>query len=151
MPLDAGRGQNGATLADLQGPPKEGAAVPEVDGSGPGLLGAYIRAQRQMADLTLRQLADMTDISNAYLSQVERGLHQPSLRIVRSIAEALKIPREDLMSHAGLRGTHEPGLSQEATDTETAIRNDPDLAPDDREMMLHLYEKLRSPKGPEPG
>jgi hypothetical protein len=53
------------------------------------------------------------------------------------------------MSHAGLRGS-EPGLSLEATDTETAIRNDPDLAPEDREMMLRLYEKLRSPNVPEP-
>ena len=42
-------------------------------------LGEYIRVQRQLADLSLRRLAEMTHVSNAYLSQIERGLHQPSL------------------------------------------------------------------------
>jgi transcriptional regulator with XRE-family HTH domain len=106
------------------------------------VLGAYIRTQRRLADLSLRQLAEMTSISNAYLSQVERGLHQPSLRILRSIAEALKIPGEDLMTHAGLR--HAEASAGEPTDTEAAILADPHLPPTDREMLLQLYRALRS-------
>ena len=53
-------------------------------------LGDFIRAQRQLARLTLREMAAMTSVSNAYLSQVERGLHQPSLKVLHAIAEALQ-------------------------------------------------------------
>ena len=41
-------------------------------------LGQYIRAQREIARLSLRHLARMTKVSDSYLSQVERGLYQPS-------------------------------------------------------------------------
>ena len=34
-------------------------------------LGAYLREQRQHAKLTLRQLAEVADVSNPYLSQIE--------------------------------------------------------------------------------
>ena len=49
-------------------------------------LGAFIRAQRKMANLSLRQLADLTSLSNPYLSQVERGLHEPSVRVLKATA-----------------------------------------------------------------
>ena len=65
-------------------------------------LGEYIRLQRQMADLSLRGMADLTKVSNAYLSQIERGLHQPSLRVLQAIAEALNIPANSLLAAAGL-------------------------------------------------
>jgi DNA-binding XRE family transcriptional regulator len=55
------------------------------------VLGTHIRAQRQLADLSLRQLAAMTNVPNAYLSQIERGLHQPSVKVLRSIASALNL------------------------------------------------------------
>ena len=67
-----------------------------------GLLGAYIRTQRHLADLSLRQLAAMTNVSNAYLSQIERGLHQPSVKVLRSIADALNLSGETLLARAGL-------------------------------------------------
>jgi transcriptional regulator with XRE-family HTH domain len=56
-------------------------------------LGAFLHTQRKLANLTLRELASMTDISNAYLSQIERGMHEPSVRVLRSIAQALAFPR----------------------------------------------------------
>lgn len=65
-------------------------------------LGAMIRQQRRLADLSLRELAAMTSVSNAYLSQVERGLHQPSIKVVRSIADALGVAPATLLSQAGL-------------------------------------------------
>ena len=52
-------------------------------------LGPYLRAQRRLAKLSLRQMADLAGVSNPYLSQIERGLHEPSVRILRAIAEAL--------------------------------------------------------------
>jgi transcriptional regulator with XRE-family HTH domain len=105
-------------------------------------LGEYIRLQRQMADLSLRGMADLTKVSNAYLSQIERGLHQPSLRVLRAIAEALKIPADTLLAEAGLvSGTTDPS-SATRTGTEAAIRSDPDLTQEEREALLRIYRSF---------
>src|SRR6266568_3809177 len=64
-------------------------------------LGDFIRRQRKLANLSLRQLAEKTRLSNPYLSQVERGLHQPSMRVIKLISEALNVSAETLRSHAG--------------------------------------------------
>ena len=65
-------------------------------------LGALLRAQRKAADLTLRDLSERTKVSNAYLSQLERGLHEPSLGVLTAIASALGLPLETLLSRAGM-------------------------------------------------
>jgi transcriptional regulator with XRE-family HTH domain len=65
-------------------------------------LGSFIRAQRKMANLSLRQLAELTKLSNPYLSQVERGLHQPSVRVLKQLSEALNVSAETLLTQAGL-------------------------------------------------
>ena len=65
-------------------------------------LGAFIRTQRKMANLSLRQLAELTSLSNPYLSQVERGLHQPSVRVLKAISDALNLSAETLLAQAGL-------------------------------------------------
>jgi transcriptional regulator with XRE-family HTH domain len=65
-------------------------------------LGSFIRTQRKLADLSLRELAEMTEVSNPYLSQLERGLHQPSVRVLKSIADALNVSAETLLVQAGL-------------------------------------------------
>ena len=105
-------------------------------------LGAFVKAQRQVANLSLREMARQTDVSNAYLSQIERGLHQPSLRILRSIAEALDITDEELMERIGLR---KPATGKEppAPGTEAAIQADPHLAQDEKDMLLGLYRNFR--------
>src|SRR6266705_4792908 len=72
-------------------------------------LGAFIRAQRKMANLSLRQLAELTSLSNPYLSQVERGLHQPSVRVLKLISEALNVSAETMLAQAGLLGEHDAG------------------------------------------
>jgi transcriptional regulator with XRE-family HTH domain len=97
--------------------------------------------QRQMADLSLRRLADMTQVSNAYLSQIERGLHQPSLRVLRAIADALDVSADTLLAQAGLLDP--PGTGSPSSDTETAIRADPLLSPEDREALIRVYRSLR--------
>jgi transcriptional regulator with XRE-family HTH domain len=111
----------------------------------PRQLGEFIKMQRQMADLSLRRMADLTQVSNAYLSQVERGMHQPSLRVLSSIADALNLSADTLLAQAGLR-TPEAEVPPEAPgvpDTETAIQNDPCLQPEDRETLLRVYRSLR--------
>jgi transcriptional regulator with XRE-family HTH domain len=106
-----------------------------------GRLGEYIRLQRQMADLSLRGMAQLTKVSNAYLSQIERGLHQPSLRVLQSIADALKIPADQLLTHAGLRG--EPAdASAGGGRTEEAIQSDPALTPEERAALVRIYRSF---------
>ena len=62
-------------------------------------------------------------------------MHQPSIRVLRSIAEALNLSAETLLSHAGM--TQRPAdESAPASDTESAIRNDPDLTPVERAALL---------------
>ena len=80
-------------------------------------LGAFIREQRKRANLSLRQLAELTSLSNPYLSQVERGLHQPSVRVLKALSGALNVSAETLMTQAGLIDVI-AGEATGATDTE---------------------------------
>jgi transcriptional regulator with XRE-family HTH domain len=100
------------------------------------MLGGFIRMQRQMANLSLRQLSALTEISNPYLSQVERGLHEPSIRVLKSIADALNVSAEILFEQAGLITSPEK-LSDEAT--ESAIRADQRLSEAQRHALLGVY------------
>jgi transcriptional regulator with XRE-family HTH domain len=109
-------------------------------------LGEYIRLQRQMADLSLRRMAELTNVSNAYLSQIERGLHQPSLRVLRSIAQALNVSADTLLLQAGMIDSA-AGNPAKPTDTETAIHNDPDLTSEERDALLRVYRSFRHKEG----
>lgn len=99
-------------------------------------LGGFIRAQRQMANLSLRQLSALTEVSNPYLSQVERGLHEPSVRVLKSIAEALNVSAETLFEQAGLV-SRPAKLDDQAT--ECAIRADERLTEAQRRALLSVY------------
>ena len=97
-------------------------------------LGEFIRTQRKLANLSLRELAAMTDVSNAYLSQIERGLHEPSVRVLRSIAQALELSANTVLAQAGLLDD-----SAAAHRTEAAIRSDPSLSASQKEALLAVY------------
>jgi transcriptional regulator with XRE-family HTH domain len=111
-------------------------------------LGEYIRLQRQMADLSLRGMAELTKVSNAYLSQVERGLHQPSLRVLQAIAQALDIPADTLLEHAGLLREPREGATEGRSRTEEAIRSDPDLTAEEREALVRVYRSFVDARTP---
>ena len=113
-------------------------------------LGEYIRVQRQMADLSLRGMAELTKVSNAYLSQIERGLHQPSLRVLQAIAEALHIPADTLMAHAGLGGEPASDKVDGRGRTDEAIRSDPDLTREEREVLLRVYRSFLEGRSTKP-
>ena len=104
-------------------------------------LGQVIRTQRQLARLSLRDLAALTDVSNAYLSQIERGMHEPSVRVLRSIAEALDIPADSLLRDAGLLAEDED--PSEPASAEAAIRADRDLTDAQKEALLAVYRSYR--------
>jgi len=103
-------------------------------------LGPYLRAQRRLAKLSLRQMADLAGVSNPYLSQIERGLHEPSVRILRAIAEALDLSAETVLEQAGLLSRDEAEL----TTTADAIRHDPDLNEDQKLALLSVYHSYRT-------
>jgi transcriptional regulator with XRE-family HTH domain len=106
-------------------------------------LGAFIRAQRTTTGLSLRELAHRTNVSNAYLSQLERGLHEPSLSVLKSIAEALGIPLESLLARAGVFDGASPGAEIAAVpDTEAAILRDPRLSEPQRVALLSVYRSF---------
>jgi transcriptional regulator with XRE-family HTH domain len=104
-------------------------------------LGQVIRTQRQLSKLSLRDLAALTDVSNAYLSQIERGMHEPSVRVLRSIAEALEIPADSLLRDAGLLAEDEE--PSEPASAEAAIRADRDLTDAQKEALLAVYRSYR--------
>ena len=102
-------------------------------------LGSFIRAQRQLANLSLRQLADLTHVSNPYLSQLERGLHEPSVRVLQSISRALDISTEALLRQVGLADDDGDAGPDRAHDTEAAIRQDAELTDEQKQALLGVY------------
>ena len=100
--------------------------------------GDFIRSQRQLARLSLRQLAELTSVSNPYLSQIERGLYRPSAQVLKSIAEALHLSAETMYAEAGLLDQR---VAEEATNprVEEAIRLDPQLSTEQKEALIQVY------------
>ena len=114
-------------------------------------LGAFIREQRKQANLSLRQLAEKTSLSNPNLSQVERGLHQPSVRVLKAISDALNLSAETLLAQAGLidamagaKATEQAeGADQAAVPaTEQAIRADKRLSEDQKSALIAVYRSM---------
>ena len=111
-------------------------------------LGAFIREQRKRANLSLRQLAEMTSLSNPYLSQIERGLHQPSVRVLKAISDALNLSAETLLAQAGLidaMAARAPGGDEDhpkAPPTEDAIRGDERLSNDQKAALIAVYRSM---------
>lgn len=107
-------------------------------------LGALLRAQRVSAELSLRELAERTNVSNAYLSELERGLHEPSLRVLRAIASALGTPLASTLASAGVLGDEEDGRQAGQAETEDAILRDPELSEPQRTALLSVYRSFIS-------
>jgi transcriptional regulator with XRE-family HTH domain len=110
-------------------------------------LGNFIRSQRKLADLSLRDLAEKTNVSNPYLSQIERGLHEPSVRVLRSIARALNVSAETLLTQAGILEDEGPSPASPRPDTEKAIRADPELSEGQKDALLSVYRSYRASPG----
>ena len=104
-------------------------------------LGGYIKTQRQLADLSLRQMAELAEVSNPYLSQIERGMHQPSVRVLKSIARALDISAESLLTQAGLLEEQEQDADAQSG-VEAAIKADPRLTHQAKQTLLAVYRTL---------
>ncbi len=104
-----------------------------------GDVGRYIREQRRQAELSLRKLASQAGVSNPYLSQIERGLRQPSAKILKDIAKALRISAETLYVRAGILDEE-----AEATDLEVGILRDPHLTERQKQVLIDVYRSFRA-------
>jgi transcriptional regulator with XRE-family HTH domain len=108
-------------------------------------LGAFIRRQRKLANLSLRQLAERTRLSNPYLSQIERGLHQPSMRVIKLISEALNVSAETLLTHAGILrhdGDEADASFVDAAAVEHAINADSRLSDQQKSALISVYQSM---------
>jgi transcriptional regulator with XRE-family HTH domain len=106
-------------------------------------LGAFIRSQRELAQLSLRQLAEMTKLSHPYLSQVERGMHQPSVRVLKLLSEALNVSAETLLMQAGLFAGDQAASDADMTErVKRAIRADHRLSDAQQAALLAVYDSM---------
>lgn len=101
-------------------------------------LGDFIRNQRRLAHLSLREMADRARVSNPYLSQIERGLYHPSAEVLKKIAKALGLPGETLFSQAGLID----GDGRAVVGIEEAIRLDAELTTDQKDALIGVYKSF---------
>lgn len=101
-------------------------------------VGAFIRSQRERAEMSIRKLAELANVSNPYLSQIERGLRRPSADVLQQVANALRISVETLYVRAGIL----PDIDRPISTVPEAIDNDPELAPEQKVALLNVYESF---------
>jgi transcriptional regulator with XRE-family HTH domain len=111
--------------------------------------GAYVRSQRELAQLSLRQAAELARISNPYLSQIEHGLTLPSVAVLSALAEALQVSADHLLVRAAGAASGNPDRATDAT--EDAIRHDPRLDVAQKRALLGvLATYVATPPAPSP-
>jgi transcriptional regulator with XRE-family HTH domain len=96
-------------------------------------IGAFIRTQREAAQVSVRQLAEKAGVSNPYLSQIERGLRKPSADVLQQIAKALRVSAEVLYVRAGILEPSETSEVRDAIITDTAITER------QKQVLLDIY------------
>jgi transcriptional regulator with XRE-family HTH domain len=102
-------------------------------------VGEYLREQRVLAQLSLRQLAERAGVSNPYLSQIERGLRKPSAEVLQQLAKALRVSAETLYVQAGILEPEDV----EVRSVEHAIRADTGLTERQKQSLLEIYTSFR--------
>jgi transcriptional regulator with XRE-family HTH domain len=100
-----------------------------------GSLGEFIGNQRRAAELTLRQLAEQSGVSNPYLSQIERGLRKPSAEVLQQLAKALRVSAETLYVRAGILDPQD----HSTTSIELALLSDPSITERQRRVLIDIY------------
>ena len=100
-------------------------------------IGSFIRAQREAAEVSIRQLAERAGVSNPYLSQIERGLRKPSAEVLGQIARGLRLSAEVLYARAGILEL------KQGSPVRDAILTAPDLTERQREVLVEIYESFR--------
>jgi transcriptional regulator with XRE-family HTH domain len=99
-------------------------------------IGSFIRAQREAAQVSVRQLAEKAGVSNPYLSQIERGLRKPSAEVLSQIAKALRVSAEVLYIRAGILEPSDPSAVRDA------IVNDIVITERQKQVLLDIYSSF---------
>jgi transcriptional regulator with XRE-family HTH domain len=102
--------------------------------------GEFVRAQRQLAQVSLRNLAKVSGVSDSYLSQIERGNYRPSPQVVKALAQAFGLKPEQLYTMLGFMD--EGGQGSAAPSVEQAIQLDPKLEPAQKEALIRVYRSF---------
>ena len=110
-------------------------------------VGQFIKNQRDVAGMSLRQLSRLAKVSNPYLSQIERGIYKPSAEVMKAIADALQIQSETLFARAGFIDEEK---ERGPTSVERAIRNDAGLSAEHKRALIGVYRSFLSQDGSVP-
>ncbi len=102
-------------------------------------LGEYLRRQRNLANKSLRKVAEQTGIPSSVLSEIESGISKPSRAILGSLAGALRLSAETLYLQAGVIDPQDPTES----DVVREIERDPRLTQRHAEILIDLYRTFR--------
>src|ERR1700686_3486197 len=108
-------------------------------------VGDFIRTQRELMSLSMRQLAEMAKVSNPYLSQIERGVYTPSAQVLKGIADALNLSAETLYREAGLL---DDSVERPVLTVEDAIRVDARLTQEAKQALIQVYRGLIATQQP---
>ena len=101
--------------------------------------GEFVRAQRQLAQVSLRNLAKMSGVSDSYLSQIERGNYRPSPQVVKALAMAFGLKPEQLYTMLGFMDESE---NTAPPSVEQAIQMDSRLQPAQKEALVRVYRSF---------
>jgi transcriptional regulator with XRE-family HTH domain len=101
--------------------------------------GEFIRRQRELHELSMRQVAETAGISNPYLSQIEHDLREPSERVMAGIARSLEMSAKSLYEQAGRAA---PGDDDQPREVEAAIERDKQLSARQRQALLDVYRSF---------
>ena len=110
----------------------------------PNELGGLLADLRKAKGLSLRQVEEATDkaVSNAYLSQLEKGkIKKPSPNVLHSLSGVYAVPYEALMEKAGYLLSSEDGGGRHRRLAAFAID---DLTAEEEEELLKYLAFLRS-------
>jgi len=154
--VQAGETAEPAPAGTQAGETAEPAPAAEHPVSPGGGLGEFLRHQRELARLSIREMARRAGVSDSYLSQVERGLYRPSASVLKAVADALELSAATLYARAGLLDDEvpEPALARphatgapmgSGSAVERAIRADRRLSPGQREALVEVYRAMTGP------
>ncbi len=135
----ATQGPSGSTERGSSGPSSALDAAEQIITERARVLGEFIREQRRVARLSLRKLSDMAEISNPYLSQIERGLRKPSAEILQQLARALRISAETLYVQAGILDER-----HENADLAKAIWDDATLSESQKRALVQVMRSFQA-------